>query len=280
MRRILSVMFVLAIASVGYSTTLTQLWKIQPTERDWLSTGATNGVRGMAYNPLTGNLLIASTDNGNFIRRIKASDGTTVTPNMDNTQFITAGTGLNRVINKVGVAGDGAIYAVPLTLTGGEFRLYRFANETAIATVGTTETSPSGQNRTGDDMAVTGSGTGTKILLGMSGFGTLTLMTTADGITFTRNIITPATPPISSTPSVDWAANGSDYWFRNPNAGVTAQKYNSSNVGIGTPTAVGTGYGPIGVGVVGSEIVALGIGNSAVNTIGKPVQIGMPGLIP
>lgn len=150
--------------------------------------------RGMAYNPLTGHLLVVDRATNSSINYfVYILDGQTGA-NLGTLANITPFDGGNAafVLNLIGVAEDGAIYAANLSnATGGspQIRLYRWENESASPTLvsptinfpnddpsgGATEAS---QKRWGDTMTVRGSGLSTQILL--ANRGTLVALYTPD----------------------------------------------------------------------------------------------------
>src|SRR5688572_27751835 len=82
----------------------------------WLAPGSSafnttgNTERGLAYNPVTGNLVLASRAGGNHVRVLSGATGA------DLGGFDTTGvTGGTFALNMIGVADDGAIYACNLS---------------------------------------------------------------------------------------------------------------------------------------------------------------------
>jgi hypothetical protein len=107
-------------------------------------------------------------------------------------------------VNMAGVGGDGAIYvanlAAPVTAAS-PFKVYRWANETALPTLAYNSTSITA-GRMGDSLAVFGGGTATKIAAGESnnsGSGArngYAILSPVDGNTFTGSrVIFSGTPP-------------------------------------------------------------------------------------
>ena len=181
-------------------TNLTLRWSIAPGERVYA--GTTNAERGMAYNPANGNVLLASRSSGNRVVVLNGSTGAEL--HELSTLGVSGGNGA--VINMIGVAGDGAVYAANLvTNTGsGGFKLYRWAsdapdtpevpNQPSVAFAG----DPAGINegtgqsnnpqRWGDTMAIRGSGTNTQIAFG-SGGTPVVIFTTTDGVNFMPTLL-------------------------------------------------------------------------------------------
>ena len=133
-----------------------------------------NLVRGMDYNPVTNHLLVASRQDG-AVHRIDAVDGSYV-----GTLDMTGVDGGTFVINKIGVAADGAIYVGNMTTnsTSTPFHLYRWADEDAVP-VRVYAGDLWGwdpENRWGDSMDVRGMGVDTEILLGSFNGSMLTVL--------------------------------------------------------------------------------------------------------
>lgn len=165
----------------------------------WLAPGAagltsatTTGdfQRDMAYNPISGNLIVPTRSGGTGINVINSTTGL-VTSSLN----VTGVTGGTFTINGVGVAADGKIYVANLatSASGTPFKVYQWNNEAAAPTVAYTGAAPLGAVRAGDDFAVTGSGTSTKLVAGYgSGVSGYALMDTTDGSTFTGHTYAPA----------------------------------------------------------------------------------------
>ncbi len=174
---------------------LQPLWSLAPGDRPYLTTGNTE--RGMAYNPLTGHVLLVS--RATTTPTIAILDGLTgadLGTLPYDAVLITGGT---FPINLIGVADDGAIYGGNLTInqTTASFKLYRWADETANPTlVFDGAPAPGGTDgannalRFGDTMDVRGAGASTQILLGARGNGTASILTTAEGAAFTATLVT------------------------------------------------------------------------------------------
>jgi hypothetical protein len=165
----------------------------------YLTTGATD--RGIAYNPVTTNLYLASRVNvgGDSIHIRILSGATGVDTGVElNDSIVTGGT---FPINLVATGSDGAIYAANLVSAAvpPAFKVYRWANEAAVPTVAFTG---SFTGRLGDTFDVIGGGTATRIIAGESstaGSGprdSYVALTTTDGATFTGGLVDfPSQPP-------------------------------------------------------------------------------------
>ena len=156
---------------------------ILPFERPYITSGNTRYQRGMAYNPTTGHLLIASralidtnaatTNITPYIAVIDAATGADVGTLDLSSLSIGADSGFD--INMIAVADDGSIYASDMsskTTSTGFYNLYRWADESSPQTIvyfGDPSNSGSDgdqvNNRWGDTLVVSGTGINTKILV-------------------------------------------------------------------------------------------------------------------
>ncbi|HWB05162.1 MAG TPA: PEP-CTERM sorting domain-containing protein [Verrucomicrobiales bacterium] len=169
---------------------------------DSVTAGTTE--RGLAYNPVTGHLLMTSRASGNQVRILDSATGADLGGLTVPAGTVTGGT---FAINQVRVAGDGAIYvanlASPLNTTV-PFKIYRWANEAAATnpTVAFNLLPAAAGARVGDNFNIRGSGVNTRFVAGES---TATgsagaqngymIFTTTDGANFTSSTITFGTPP-------------------------------------------------------------------------------------
>jgi hypothetical protein len=173
---------------------LQPLWSLAPGLRPYLTTGNTE--RGMAYNPMTGHVLLVS--RAGSVPTVAVLDGTTgadVGTLKYDAALITGGT---FPVSMIGVADDGAIYAGNLTVNASttNFKLYRWANEFASPTLVFDGTPAPGKTdgannalRFGDTLDVRGAGTSTQVLLGSRGNGTASILTTTDGTSFSATLV-------------------------------------------------------------------------------------------
>ena len=195
------------ISAQTYS--LTGLWyaPANPIASDNLIVSPGDHNRGMAYDPISNRVFVSAKGGGApapGIEAINADTGAFV--NLLDTTVVSGGTFL---LSQVGVAADGAIYAANLVNPGSPTsitKIYRWTNSTSVATVAyagnTLSNSVTSYNigtstygRVGDAMAVSGSGTGTVIVMPVAttspGLSTnLILFTTTDGLNFSSHILT------------------------------------------------------------------------------------------
>jgi hypothetical protein len=158
--------------------------------------------RGMAYNPVTGHLLVVNRDPA--LQGIFILDGVTgdFVGNVEFTGFLPGGND-SFVISLIAVAEDGAIYVGNLTSATSppQYRLYRWENETAAQALayagdpsnGDTNTS---NRRWGDTIAIRGSGANTEIVLASRGT-LISFLTPLNGDvnTFTSTVVQTTVPP-------------------------------------------------------------------------------------
>ena len=143
------------------------------------ATGAT--VRGITYNAATNRVYVVDREGGTAVKILDGDTGLQV-----GTLDLTGVAGGTFVLSQIDVADDGAIYASNLSTSAtSNFKVYRWANEAAAPTVAFD--GPAGRIRTGDSMAVIGSGVNTRIAAagGSTAGQDYALLSTVDGLTFT-----------------------------------------------------------------------------------------------
>jgi hypothetical protein len=141
-------------------------------DRGYLTTGDTE--RGMAYNPVTGHLLIVSRGDQNVY--ILDGDSGADVGALDMSAIVTGGNPSFR-INMIGVGDDGAIYVGNLSNNSypPQYNLYRWDSETNLQQLvfngslrdisNGDAINAAGYQRYGDNIAVRGAGTNTQILI-------------------------------------------------------------------------------------------------------------------
>ncbi len=143
---------------------------LAPGESDQTFLGTGSLERGLAYNPVTGHLLLVSRNGGVSVRILNAVSGAELGTLANPNGFsggIFAG-------NMIGTAADGAIYLANLqtNISTGSYKVYRWKSETAEEpTIFFDSTVPdlTGTFRAGDSFDVTGSGLDTRLVAGFSG---------------------------------------------------------------------------------------------------------------
>jgi hypothetical protein len=153
---------VLTVTPAVLSSALTPVWKKLPGDLPFLN-DSDNNHRSIAYNPLSGHLLVVSRTGSNAVHIIDPSNGGYL-GTLNNGSGIISG-GLNGILlNMISVTPDGFIYAGNISSNGmtQEFRLYRWTDEDPFTTPtvawrgdpGTNlVTGTSTANRWGDTMA-------------------------------------------------------------------------------------------------------------------------------
>jgi len=200
---------------------------LHPGERSYL-TDANNLQRGMAYNPVTGHLLIASrapttAPTINIVDSITGEDLGSL-PFVE--QVIAGNAGF--LLNKIAVADDGAIYVCNVTTASTPqigLVVYRYASETSEQTgvygnlafgdpSNGAATSSQSNGRWGDTMIVRGAGINTQILLASQGTLAAILRPTDETLTaFTATTLATDASSGSMADSLSFGA-GDTFWAK------------------------------------------------------------------
>lgn len=171
-------------------------WALNPGDRPYF--GTDNAQRGLAWNPATSNLLVASRSPANAIVVLDSATGAEKhrlrTTAEDETPVFIGGT---LVLNMVGVADDGVVYAANLVTDGtaSSFRLYRWENDGPDAIPAALMDVPelAVAERWGDTFDVRGRGATTEILIGSRGLapqegGKFAILGSGDGFNFSGRV--------------------------------------------------------------------------------------------
>lgn len=171
---------------------LQPLWTLAPGDRPYLT--GDNAQRGLAWNPVSGNLLLASRSPSNVVAVLDAATGAEKhrlrTTGADDVPIFLGGT---FAINLVGVADDGVVYVANLVTdaSAAAFQIYRWDDDSAdaVPTIASLPADLSIAERWGDTLDVRGKGATTQILLGARGISPqegrkFAVLTTTDGYTF------------------------------------------------------------------------------------------------
>lgn len=185
----------------SYTTAqMTNIWSLTAGSRPYLNTGYNE--YGMAFNPVTSNLLVVSLVSG--YPTVAVLDA--LTGEDKHTLDVTMVTSATKLLHKIDVADDGVVYAGNLTTTAATspFKVYRWADD-AFDTVATVafEGDPAPtywpNKGCGYTFDVRGAGVNTEILVGMGAWNAtsnvVSILTTTDGINFTANEILVADAP-------------------------------------------------------------------------------------
>lgn len=253
-------LFVLAIAGASAQTPQFALLNsfgtsadgsLHPGERSYL-TVTNNLQRGMAYNPLTTHLLIASRSPTtaptiNIVDSVTGEDLGT----MPFSELVTAGNS-GFLLNKIAVAEDGAVYVCNVTSTSTSiigFVLYRYSSETNADSFQTyvfagdpgngLATSAQSNGRWGDTMTVRGSGIDTQILIASQGTLAAILRPADESMTsFTATTLSTDASSGSMADSLSFGA-GDTFWAK---ANGFALRHLAFDLNAGTATTLET-YG-------------------------------------
>ena len=156
----------------------------------WASGATTTSTRGLAYNAIANQVLVANTGGS-----IAVYDGTLGT-SLGAVSFSGVTTSGTQPLNQIGVAADGVLYGGNLTTAtaSSNYRLYRWPAWNApgqnVYTGDPTAGSMVDNGRIGDSLAVTGSGTNTLLVVGNEAKSTFVLFSTLDGTNFTPTVVT------------------------------------------------------------------------------------------
>ena len=231
----------LTVITPTVSPVVTQLWTLAAGSRPYLD-GSSYATRGLAYDPSetpngTATLLVA--DHAN-IYLLSATNGAEL-GQLNMTGLGTAGYN-GWVVDQMGVADDGVLYSCNLTLSGPGFYIVRwpsitpgaFADSYAWGPADGTGADPSGTgDRWGDTLTVRGSGTSTEILCASYSGTRVVLFTTADGVTFTANVINVTNAPAGFAGQGITFGPANTFWAKSPG-------YNLRHVSYDTTTGIGT----------------------------------------
>lgn len=179
--------FIGALTGQAQTLVYSNIWSIAPNSRPYVTSGATE--RGIAISPLNNNVFIVSRAPAvgahGAIYILNGETGAELTnefgvPLTLSTNGISGGTLL---LNAIGVADDGAIYACNLGPSA--LKVYRWADENSEPTVAYGPLAVGTMTRLGDTMDVRGAGVDTQIIVSGSANAGFAVLTTLDGVTFT-----------------------------------------------------------------------------------------------
>jgi DNA/RNA endonuclease YhcR with UshA esterase domain len=226
MRKILLVLSMLMVTFFVSNTFAQQvkLWEKKAGTVSWFS-ATDNNVRGLAYNPVTNHIIVASRSGGNKMVLLDANTGDSV-----GTMSVTGISGGTYLFNIPRVTSDGVIYLINLALANGTLTIYRYADEASNPTIAFQ--GPVSQ-RTGDAFQITGSGVNTLLYASGSSSPRIYIFSTTDGTTFakTDSITVPAGAARGGISFVTSGRN-SDLWIKG--AGTSAFHISSNGTMIDT----------------------------------------------
>ena len=139
---------------------------LAPGDRTYLTTD--NAQRGLAYNPVTGNLLLVNRSGGVSVNILSGVTGANV-GTLPLASFITGAGASTFPINMIAAGDDGTIYAANLSIgTSQQLRIYQWENETSAPSMPFINDLSNGP-RVGDSLDVRGSASNAQIILGTGG---------------------------------------------------------------------------------------------------------------
>lgn len=163
----------LAVAAAGFASAQITMTGLTSFAGDgWLDQTeggfSANNERGMAYNPVTGNILVMSRTGGNIVRVFNGLTGASV-GNFTLNGIHTTNSTLN--VNQIAVSDSGAIYVTNLQgdLTDStKLKVYKYNSEADLATgfQSLTELKPLSNARIGDSLDVMQDGANTVLVMG------------------------------------------------------------------------------------------------------------------
>jgi hypothetical protein len=234
---------------------------------------------GMAYNPVTGHLIVGSLLNTNTLRGFYILDALTgndlgqlkQTNSSGVNVFSPLASGVSYPGYSVGVADDGAIYAASrVPAAGQKIAIYRWASETSVVY---TALSPTAFNAPlGYDFRVRGSGANTQIILGLgnssAGYAYAMLYKTTDGSNFTATVVGPVTGVNADFyGGIAFGTNNTFYAQGFPSTVLEYVAFDSATKLAAYPlTAPSGSLGPIGVDLVNGRLIALATSTTAGTT--------------
>lgn len=232
----------------------------------YLGTG--NLERGLAYNPVSGNLILVSRSTaGNGIRILDGTTGVDEGALAQGSGIITGGT---FTTNQVGVGSDGAIYvsnlASPLSANTA-FKIYRWGSEADAAPTLAFTSNTLTTGRLGDSFDVIGSGANTRIVAGESnsaGTGARNGYAIIDPTAGTGTLVAfTGTPPNAGDYRLGITFAGADdqVWGKIAGAGSVIRRSSYSGAAgtfLGSSTTASAGESPMDYAVInGTPYLAL-----------------------
>ncbi len=233
---------------------------------DYNYLGIENLERGLAYNPVTGNLVLVSRSTaGNGIRLLDSTTGVDVGALNQGSGLITGGT---FTTNMVGVADDGATYVANLQTSADSaaFKIYRWADAQSATEpsvfFSSTVTGYTGVPRLGDSLDVFGAGANTKLVAGVGPNGGPTGYTVFDsnGIPTTVTSFNPVNE-ISGGDfrlGITFAATANEVWGKQISQNAEFTTYSgAAGTGVASTLLTAAGEAPMDFAIIqGTPLLA------------------------
>lgn len=246
----------LAVIPTEPYATITNIWNIRADSRAYVTAGHTE--RGIAINPFTGHVLLASRSAqvagslGIFILdgETGAELGAMNVAAINNTAFFK--------LSKIGVAEDGAIYAANMTTSSAvnDFFIYRWADESAAPTIAYSGKPDAGVTlRWGDSLAIRGGGTNTQIMVSGSGATTnIAVFTTSNGLSFQVAKLT-ASPAVNPGEFAQGLTFGTGDNFFSKHATHSSNVVKQFSLNLGANSATQTASAPMDDNVISMRLL-------------------------
>lgn len=167
------------------SPAVTNIWRLPSGLEEDFPAAADNLVRGVAINPVNGNVLFASRAGsfGNHIAVVDAATGF-----VSNRLSSTGVSGGTLALVGVKVADDGVVYAANLAAATSTLKIYRWDSDATTDDPLNVFTFAGVTTRYGDTLDLRGSGASTEIIISGSGGTKVALFTTTDGTNFNAEL--------------------------------------------------------------------------------------------
>lgn len=251
--------------------------------------------RGMAYNPVSGNLVLVSRSSaGNGIRILNGTTGDDVGALNQGSGIIAGG---DFTTNMVGVAGDGVTYVSNLKVAAdtGNFKIYKWADSQPATTpsvfyAGAAITGYSnGTPRLGDSLDVMGSGATTKLVAGVgpnSGVNpgpTGYTVFDASGVPTTVGAFGGSPDPTGGDfrLGITFAGSANDVWGKQASQNLEVTSYSgSTGTSIASVLGYAAGEAPMDYAVIaGTPVLALVDANSSLVRVYNVTDPAAPTLL-
>lgn len=253
----------------GASPLTTPLWSLAPGSRPYLNNAEQQ--RGIAVDPVTGNVLVVSRSQTNAVQLLDATTGADL-GGLDMSLFYNYSPPGTFAVNMVGVGDDGVVYVGNLMTGSGSdttFAIYTWPTATtdAVQSYVYNGTPGDGTVRIGDTMAVRGAGLNTEILCSFRSGTNVALFTTQDGSSFNPTIIAitnlPAGAQANGFAGLGLAFGaGNTFWAKSQGFDLRQVAYDpvggTGSVIVDT-TNVPNSEAPIGVDPADGYLAAIGV---------------------
>jgi hypothetical protein len=260
----------LTVLPANLSAVASPLWTLAPGSRNYLTTDNTQ--RGLAYDAVTGRLVLVSRAPTNGVHLLQAATGADL-GDLDMSQANIPGPG-TYVINMAGVSADGVVYACNLlnSSTTDSFVIYRWdsANPPPAAYQYPVYSGNPGVGRLGDTFAVRGAGANTEMLAAVRTGTNVVLFTANDGVGYNYQ---PNVLAITNLPEAA-QANGfaglglafgptNTFWAKSTGFMLRLVRYDAASLTgevIAAYDAADATMGPIGADNANSLVAGIGVG--------------------